>query len=384
MSTESLPVCLQPIVNVQHGWTALSLRTAQPLPLAQLTRLFGEMGLFDALVDLLCLVSVPDLTISEDIDGLLPAERIILRLPADACRPENWPQLHHLRSLGFHLLADASWPETPMSPDIDSIAMDAGNPALLSALKDWPGRRIAENVRSIDSFERCRQGGCQWFAGDYALHSDPQQLPRGGTRQALLMQLLSLIAREAESPEIEHVIKQDANLSYQLLKLVNSVAFSLTREISSFGQAITLLGRRQLQRWLQLLLYARNGRDGARSPLLPRAALRAALMEALVEDCGNGSAEHAFMVGMFSLLDRLLGGAMVDILAPLHLPAEVKTALVSRSGPLGACLGAVEAADAGDCIALAERLADLKIDADAWTAAVVRGYHWAIQVSVEA
>jgi EAL and modified HD-GYP domain-containing signal transduction protein len=379
-----LPICLQPIVDVQHGWTALSLRTAQPLPPAQLTRLFGELGLFEALGDLSCIVSVPDLSISDDIDGLLPAERIILRLSADSCRPENWPQLHHLRSLGFHLLADAFSPEAPIPPDIDSIAVDAGKPALLAAFKDWPGRRIAENVRTIESFEHCRQSGCQWLAGDYALHSDRTKLPRGGTRQALLMQLLGLIAHDADSLEIEQLVKQDANLSYQLLKLVNSVAFSLTREISSFSQAITLLGRRQLQRWLQLLLYARSERDDARSPLLPRAALRAALMEALVEDRGNASAEHAFMVGMFSLLDRLLGGAMADILAPLHLPAEVKAALISRSGLLGACLGAVEAADAGDCSALTGRLADLNTDADAWTAAVVRGYHWAIQVSAEA
>ena len=165
---------------------------------------------------------------------------------------------------------------------------------------------------------------------------------------------------------------------------VNSVAFSLTREISSFGQAITLLGRRQLTRWLQLLLYVQKEGVAGHSPLLPRAALRAALMEALATDAGVGHPESAYMTGMFSLLDRLLPGALADLVAPLHLPPDVKGALVARSGPLGSCLEAVTVADNGDSQALARHLQALGIGEDAWTDALVRSYRWAIEVSRQA
>ena len=86
------------------------------------------------------------------------------------------------------------------------------------------------------------------------------------------MTMLALLARDADSRELEAQLKQDPGLSYHLLKLVNSAAFSSGTHIASFGQAISRIGRRQLQRWLQLLLYARQHPDGPPNLLLPIAA----------------------------------------------------------------------------------------------------------------
>jgi c-di-GMP phosphodiesterase len=377
---DELPILLHPIADSGHGWAALALASVEPLDAERLTRLFGEQGLFEALGDLDCIVPLTELSVVDDIDSLLPVEKVLLSLPPAACRQDNWPQFRHLHELGFRLLAGAD-----DARDCSHIDVVAVTPTTLAGTTNaGKPRRLAVGVDTLEAFDRCRTAGCDWFAGNYPLTADPARLPRNGTRQALLMQLLTLITREADSHDIEQLIKQDAHLSYQLLRLVNSVAFSLTREISSFGQAITLLGRRQLQRWLQLLLYARKDGDVARSPLLPRAALRAALMEALAQQLGHPAPEQAYMVGMFSLLDRLLGGAMTDILTPLHLPTEVNAALIAREGPLGKCLATVEAADGGDCAIIGRHLDGLGLTAEAWTAALIRSYRWAIQVSGEA
>lgn len=373
--------CLRPIADARHGWVALALTSASPMTAARLSRLFGEQGLFDALGDLPCITALPQPP-TDDLAGVLPAESVILRLDAEACRPGNWGALENLRAEGFRLLGDAG-SDAAACPHIDHLAQNASSSAPRPAI-DRPIHWLAESVASTGDFERCRQLGFSWFAGNYPLSADPNQQPQDGMRRELLLGLLGLLARDAESADIERLIKQDAHLSYQLLRLVNSVAFSLTREISSFGQAITLLGRRQLARWLQLLVYVQKDGGLGRSPLLPRAALRAALMEALAQDCEVGSAESAYMTGMFSLLDRLLPGAMTDLLAPLHLPPDVKTALIARSGPLGTCLQAVAAADRGDGPALVRQLQTLSISEDAWIAALVRGYRWAIEVSRQA
>jgi EAL and modified HD-GYP domain-containing signal transduction protein len=349
-----------------------------------LTRLFGELGLFEALATLPCVVSLAGPRVGDEIENLLPAEQIVLRFPAAACvEPEDCVALNRLHTLGFRLMADGLPVGGNLCPEIAAIALrheDTTPAASIAFLVARPGPHLALAVETLEDFARCRAAGFRWFAGNYPLHADGGQLPRGGMRHALLLQLLTLITHDADSHEIENLVKQDAPLSYQLLRLVNSVAFSLRREISSFGQAITLLGRRQLQRWLQLLLYARP--DGtAKSPLLPRAALRAGLMEALFADKKRGSPDQAFMVGMFSLLDRLMGAKLADIVTPLNLPGDVSAALVEDSGPLSLPLRAVEAAERGDHAALAEALAAAGIDGATWTAALIRGYHWAIQAS---
>jgi EAL and modified HD-GYP domain-containing signal transduction protein len=175
-------------------------------------------------------------------------------------------------------------------------------------------------------------------------------------------------------------------LSYQLLKLVNSVAFSPTQKVTSFSQAIALLGRRQLQRWLQLLLYTRAQGSTVASPLLPRAALRASLMEGLAKRIGlsNAAQDEAFMVGMFSLLDVLFGMPLQDVVVPLNLPDEVVQALTAGSGELGELKAIVLAAENAPSVQLATALGRFGIANAAWAAELVKAYGWAIQVGKEA
>jgi len=167
-------------------------------------------------------------------------------------------------------------------------------------------------------------------------------------------------------------------LAYQLLKLVNSAAFAPAAPVTSFAQAIGLLGRRQLQRWLQLLLFACPRHDGLPNALLPIAALRAAQMASLCA-LGGGTLEAqdaAFMVGAFSLLDVLLQRPMADIVASLNLPVGSGEALSARQGHLGQWLTLVATPAP---LARALRAAD--IAPSHWWRSQLHAYHWAIQVS---
>lgn len=337
---DGLPlIALRPVVDGQHTWVAMLL-AAEPLPdMATQERLFDSAGLAEALDGLVCVVP----TFSSRAEN--PAEEFIHVVPAVAA-------------------GDATTSLAPLPPEC------ADGPCL------------ATGVDSFSAFERCRKAGFTWFAGNYALRPMPGTASRNAARHALVLQLLTLITHEADSRELETLIKQDAQLSYQLLRLVNSVAFSPGQRITSFNQAITLLGRKPMQRWLQLLLYARP--DGAgRSPLLPRAAMRAACMEALFPTASADLREQAFMAGMFSLLDLLFNESIVKLLAPLHLPVEVNRALQERGGLFGPALRAVESAETGDA-PLAAALAEADIATDLWTQALIKACRWAVCVSHEA
>lgn len=390
-STDFPLVTLHPVADARHAWVALLLQSDAPADIGALARCFGELGLLQALDGLPCIVDLAEPgTAPAELADLLPAAQMVLRFPVAACAAvRNGDALARLKALGFRLMADGLPADVnTLSVVVSSLASacpGAKSPAgAAEILAQRPGPHLAWAVETPECHASCRSAGFHWFVGSYAIH--PAGSPaHGTTHQALLMRLLALVAADADSHEIEAIFKQDVHLSYQLLKLVNSVAFSLSTRITSFNQAITLLGRRQLQRWLQLLLYARA--PGAEAnPLLPQAAWRAELMGAL---CARQGADpevqdRAFMVGMFSLLGVLLGMTTRRIIEPLNLAEDVTQALTEGSGPLGALLHVVEAAEQGSAAQLAARLAAAAIEPRGWMAAQAQAYRWAIQVSREA
>lgn len=208
----------------------------------------------------------------------------------------------------------------------------------------------------------------------------------GGPGQAILLKLLNQVAGDAETRDLESTLKQDPQLSIQLLRLVNSVAYGPGTRINSFAHAITLLGRRQLQRWLQLLLYASRSAAAGSSALLARAAYRAALMEGVCKVARRDRAvqDEAFMVGMFSLLDRLFGNPLADIVGPLNLIGDVTDALLRRTGKLGELLALAEAAESGESARIEQGLMRMGVGNEDWCRTQVEALRWALQVGKDA
>jgi EAL and modified HD-GYP domain-containing signal transduction protein len=239
------------------------------------------------------------------------------------------------------------------------------------------GVHLARNVDSADRLLECRAAGFPWVCGQYPRFPGADDSKTDGTTRKRLLALLGLLARDADSVELEALIKQDPALSYHLLKLVNSASFAPGFSIDSFGHAIHLMGRRQLQRWLQLLLYARGQDDAALHPLLPMAAQRGAQMEALCKISGGDTLQQdlAFMVGVFSLLDVLLQMSMQEIVATLSLRIEVAMALQQRSGALGQMLALVENADVTE-----EALACAGFGAELWWCSMLQACQYTIAI----
>ncbi len=166
----------------------------------------------------------------------------------------------------------------------------------------------------------------------------------------VLLELLSLIVSDAETAALETTLTKAPQLMLNLLKLVNSVGMGNTNPARSIRQAITMLGRRQLQRWLQLLLYAEQYGDNGTPSILIAAAMRGKRLSLWAEQgwLGNISADEAFMCGMLSLLDRLFGEPLEKLLAPLPLEPHLRSALLAGEGILGQSLSQLTALEAGD------------------------------------
>ena len=135
--------------------------------------------------------------------------------------------------------------------------------------------------------------------------------------------------------------------------MINSCGFGLSVEITSFRHAVMILGMNKLFRWATLLMTA--ARPGGAAPAAGTAAVvRGRLMELLAaelmpaEEC-----DHAFVVGVFSLLDTLLGVPMEKALESVNLPDSGVRALLHNEGPLAPFLKLAKACESGDEVAFA-------------------------------
>lgn len=228
-------------------------------------------------------------------------------------------------------------------------------------------------------------GPDQWLAGDWYLTppATPPGAPQAASR-ALSLQLVQLVANDAETREIEDVLRRDPTLSYQLLRLVNSLAMGGgNRQITSFAQAILMLGRQQLRRWLNLMLFSARADDERSALRLAHVAARARTLELLARARGldKSDQEQAFMAGMFSLLGVLFGAPLDEVLRPLSLGPALREALVEQGGELGQLLALAERAEAGDFAAVAPRLEALALSAFDFNVLLTQAHLWMLEVA---
>jgi EAL and modified HD-GYP domain-containing signal transduction protein len=371
-----------PVANAQNEWVALWLRAMdQSADTDTLRTVFGTPDLLAASAPLDCVLQIANpAVLTAQVLALLPRTRVVLAVQAAALADEGAAQqLVALQEAGYRVLLDgpAAGGEQPQR-HLHSVSSDCALAApAAGVLPALFGPHLARGVDTTQRFSECENAGFDWFCGAYQLAPQPGTPQQDGTSRRRMLALLGLLARDADSCELEQLLKQDPALSFHLLKLVNSAAFAVSAPITSFNQAITLLGRRQLQRWLQLLLYARQQDNGLPSLLLPLAAMRGAQLEALSKrEGGDRDAQDlAFMTGVFSLLDRLFAMPMTEVVGALNVPPYVAAALLRHEGALGVRLGLVEAPPQAHALRAAQ------IDTASWWQSQMQAYHWAIQVA---
>lgn len=319
---------LEPVWNTENKWVALRAH-ADAAQLALLAPMLAD----SSLAKLPCLW--------ESADGLLPPDL-----------PEHHPFVVLLNNNELAL----PFPQTSRR----LLTAPSEDPGLICGITTLPSQ-LPPKV---------------WLTGTWLLA--PQKTDgRPNPSKPVLLELLGLITSDADTPAIESVIAKAPQLVFSLLRLVNSVAVGGGAHAESLRQAIAILGRRQLQRWLQLLLYAEQfGSDSGTPPLLLLAALRAKRLESWAggNALPNIKPDAAFMAGMLSLLDRLFGQPLAEILNPLPLSPELSAGLLAAEGPIGNAIKALGAIEAADNTLLASLLPDTH--SANWLQSETNACHW--------
>ncbi|XOV80486.1 MAG: EAL and HDOD domain-containing protein [Aestuariibacter sp.] len=212
---------------------------------------------------------------------------------------------------------------------------------------------IAEKVETIEMFNRCKELGFHLFQGYYL---EKPQLVEGRKVSANVNLALTLInelqIQDVSFEKISYMVSQDPKLSFQLLKILNSPAQGLKREVSSLKQAVVFLGTASLKKWVILISLLQNSDvpDAFFTILLTRART----CELLADAIQLKDKDSYFTVGLFSGLDRVLNMEMNHLLKQLKLPEDVQEALLHRAGFKGKTLQKVILLERADWKALSK------------------------------
>jgi EAL and modified HD-GYP domain-containing signal transduction protein len=243
---------------------------------------------------------------------------------------------------------------------------------------------VAEKVEDGKMADFCRDAGFELFQGYFYAKPEVLSGKRLDPAKLALMKILSLVLTDATIEAIEEEFKREPALIFGLLRLVNSAAAGLSRRIGSVREAIAVLGRRQLQRWVQLLLYVSVGDNGMRGALVQLAAARGKTMELLagkLRPKDEGFGDEAFTCGLLSVVDVILKIPMVDVVEMIQLSTRVRDALTDRRGEFGTLLRLVEAKESDDLDALATLFSRIPgLNLDDLISADIRAAAWAMQL----
>lgn len=222
----------------------------------------------------------------------------------------------------------------------------------------------------------------QWLEGDWYLAAPARPTATQSASRTLALKLVQLVVADAETREIEAILRQDPTLSYHLLRLVNSLGMGATRRITSFSQAILILGRLQLRRWLNLMLFAARSDDHRASMLLAQVAVRSRTMELLARQRGLDRADQelAFMTGMFSMLGTLFGMPLPEVLKPLQLSEALVAAVLRGEGEMGLFLQVSTCAAQGDAQTLQALLSALELSPEQLSVLCFEAFYWMLGI----
>ena len=299
---------------------------------------------------------------------LVAPERLVLEIPPLPLSQvdqiaNHLPNLLQVQRRGFRMAFDfsiltrsyESW--LPLASfikfDLSVLKPEAVASFVKLAQAKSQARLIAEKVETHSQFTQVKELGVTLFQGYWFSKPVLLEGQRVQPAQANILRLIDLVRKQSSTNEIEEVLKHDPMLSFNLLRFINSAGFGMRTEVTSFKHAVMLLGLNRLFKWAALLMTTSFSGNVA-AAVGTTAVVRGRLMELLaLEKLEAEECDNAFVVGVFSLLDTMLGMPLEAALKIVSLPPQVTDALLHHTGPLAPFLDLTIACESADDAAFA-------------------------------
>lgn len=290
----------------------------------------------------LCLVNFPYQSLIEQIPTLFPSNLLMIEILED-CPPndELFLAVRSMHNKGYKIALDDFVPSPNWErflPYITTIKFDIKQISIANAAKYIQSHNLsnlsylAEKIETQQELEEAQKAGFDYFQG-YALY-EPEIIKRKRIESSpFTVAQLKIAVNQSpiDFQLIERLIRYDVTMSYKLMRFINA---HLASDFSSFKDAFTILGLEKIRLFIALSLNAAD--EITPSEYYQHSMQRAHFCEqvaALTQF--NLNIEHAYFVGMFSLLDQLLEQPLSHLITTLPLSKAAINALLQHQGVLG-------------------------------------------------
>lgn len=255
--------------------------------------------------------------------------------------------------VAFFNLSDYSFPY------LEGLIRDLRQQAPAAAL-------AAEGIQSWAERRLCGTWGFNYFMGPFLATQDGEEQEKGFDQSRIVViELLNKLRADADAKELGNIAKRDPGIAFHLLSLANSPAAGLTQPVQSLEQAIMVLGRSLLYRWLVVSMF-RVGQARERDETLLEIALaRARFLELIGQSSlPQNRCDELFLVGLISLFDLLFSMPLQRILQKISVSEDVRRVLLNSEGPYGRFLMLAIAVEKGQAEQALKLASSLGIDAE--------------------
>lgn len=299
--------------------------------------------------DQLIFINVDEKILLSGVLELLDKDRSVIEILEDTVIHEKVKdKIKRLKDLGFKIAIDDFDGSVEMlerfNPvwkyidilKVDAISMHEKN--IIKLIPKFQRKKIQLLIEKIETKEELRKYidlGFNLFQGYYI--GKPEVLACRSLKDAtqlIILKLVALIKSNAETTSIVEFIKKRPELVMNIMKFINNRGRD-KKVVQTVIQAITLMGREGLNRWLILYLYSEIHANSDAHPLLKNALKRAEAMEQASQPKDQ---DMAFMTGLFSMAGDLFEEDTDVILRSIKATPVLINAITRKMGPFGKML----------------------------------------------
>ena len=300
---------------------------------------------------------------------LLPSQSAVVEI-LETVPPDDLVRAacQRLRAAGYLIALDDFGPGDPretLADVADIIKVDMRStpiPEAAEMVKRYSSRSkmLAEKVETQEEFKAACEAGFIYFQGYFFQRPQLMQAREIPASRLNYLRLLQLVSKEEmDAHEVESIIKSEAALCYRLLRYLNSAAFSFSTEIQSVRHALSILGEREVRRWIRLVATLNAGANRP-NELVLSALVRARFCELLGPKVKHGESD-LFLIGLLSLIDAILELPMGVVLENLPVDKDTKAVLLRQPSYLSPVYELMQSIETGEWQDVKKCAADLKL-----------------------